>query len=77
LFDRLVAHFFVPGFRSYRIDEFLAYISTIEAALGSPIDHNPIKRARIASRPGENTLTVLVGVTARLRLRKLENVIQA
>ena len=41
LFDRPVAHFFVRGFRSDGIDEFLAHISTIEAARGIPLDHDP------------------------------------
>ncbi|RWP15983.1 MAG: hypothetical protein E5X67_08740 [Mesorhizobium sp.] len=47
LFERPVAHFFVRGFQSEGIDEFLAHISTIEAALGSPVDHDAKKRPRV------------------------------
>ncbi|WP_421423731.1 hypothetical protein [Agrobacterium rosae] len=47
LFARPVAHFFIRGFQTDGIDEFLAHISTIEAALGSPIDHSAKKRPRI------------------------------
>lgn len=53
LFDRPVAHFFVRGFRSDGIDEFLAHISTIEAALGMPLDHDQRARRKIKGRnPG-------------------------
>lgn len=61
LFDRPVAHFFVRGFRSDGIDEFLAHISTIEAALGLPLDHDQRARKRIA---GKNP-----GATRRVTLR--------
>lgn len=53
LFDRPIAHFFVRGFQSSGIDEFLAHISTIEAALGQPEDHNPRSRRKInGQNPG-------------------------
>lgn len=61
LFDRPVAHFFVRGFRSDGIDEFLAHISTIEAALGLPLDHDPRARRKIN---GKNP-----GATHRVSLR--------
>lgn len=53
LFDRPVAHFFIRAFQSDRIDEFLAHISTIKAALGLPLDHDQRGRRRIAGKnPG-------------------------
>ncbi|MBL8580496.1 MAG: hypothetical protein JNK47_25155 [Mesorhizobium sp.] len=61
LFDRPVAHFFVRGFRSDGIDEFLAHISTIEAALGVPLDHDQRARRKIK---GKNP-----GATHRVTLR--------
>ncbi|MER8481654.1 hypothetical protein [Mesorhizobium sp. M1322] len=61
LFDRPVAHFFVRGFQSEAIDEFLAHISTIEAALGLPLDHDPRARKKIE---GKNP-----GATRRATLR--------
>ncbi|WP_336072142.1 hypothetical protein [Nitratireductor rhodophyticola] len=61
LFARPVAHFFVRGFRSDGIDEFLAHISTIEAALGLPLDYDPRARRKIA---GKNP-----GATCRVTLR--------
>ncbi|MBL8579193.1 MAG: hypothetical protein JNK47_18390 [Mesorhizobium sp.] len=62
LFARPVAHFFVRGFRTDGIDEFLAHISTIEAAPGLPLDHDPRARRRIAGKnPGAT-----YGVTLRI-----------
>jgi hypothetical protein len=61
LFARPVAHFFVRGFRTDGIDEFLGHISTIEAALGLPLDHDPRARRRIG---GKNP-----GATHRVALR--------
>ena len=61
LFERPVAHFFVRGFRSDGIDEFLAHISTIEAALGLPLDHDQRARRKI---DGKNP-----GATHRVSLR--------
>lgn len=53
LFNRPVAHFFVRGFQSEGVDEFLAHISTIEAAVGSPTDHDMKARSRInGGNPG-------------------------
>ncbi|OYR18182.1 ymd domain protein, partial [Brucella grignonensis] len=56
-----MAHFFVRGFRTDGIDEFLGHISTIEAALGLPLDHDPRARRRIG---GKNP-----GATHRVALR--------
>ncbi|MBB4116422.1 hypothetical protein FHT80_005796 [Rhizobium sp. BK226] len=47
LFGRPIAHFFVRGFQASGIDEFLAHISTIEAALGQPEDHVRGSRKKI------------------------------
>jgi hypothetical protein len=61
LFQRPVAHFFVRGFQLDGIDEFLAHISTIEEALGSPVDHHGSVRRKIG---GKNP-----GATQRVALR--------
>ncbi|SEH31061.1 hypothetical protein [Rhizobium sp. NFR12] len=61
LFARPIAHFFIRGFQADGIDEFLAHISTIEAALGSPIDHDNKKRPRLGG--------VKQGATHRVCLR--------
>lgn len=61
LFNRPVAHFFVRGFQSEGVDEFLAHISTIEAAVGSTVDHDRNARRRIK---GGNP-----GATRRVALR--------
>lgn len=58
LFETPIAHFLVRGFLSDGIDEFLAHILVIEAALGLPIDAkrrpplpgNPGATDRVASR---------------------------
>jgi hypothetical protein len=44
LFDSPVSHFFVRAFFAEGVDEFLAHITTIEAALGSKIDHDRKRR---------------------------------
>ena len=56
LFETPVAHFFVRAFLSEGIDEFLAHLMTIEAALGLHADYNrkfkPLPKAteRVAAR---------------------------
>lgn len=53
LFARPVAHFFLRGFQATGIDEFLAHISTIEAALGQPEDHIRGSRKKVGGKdPG-------------------------
>lgn len=61
LFDRPVAHFFIRGFQSDGVDEFLAHISTIEAALGLPLDHDQRARKKIKGKKQ--------GATHRVALR--------
>ncbi|RWB68857.1 hypothetical protein [Mesorhizobium sp.] len=67
LFDRPVAHFFVRGFRSDGIDEFLAHISTIEAALGLPLDHDRGARRRIAGKNPGATYRVTLRISGLLK----------
>lgn len=53
LFARPVAHFFIRGFQTSGIDEFLAHISAVESALGQPQDHHAQSRKRIDGKsPG-------------------------
>lgn len=47
LFHRPIDHFAIRAFASDGIDEFLAHVTVIEAALGQPIDHDPRKRPKI------------------------------
>jgi hypothetical protein len=47
---RLFAHFLVRAFTSEGIDEFLAHITTVEAALGSALDHDQRSRPKIAGK---------------------------
>lgn len=67
LFARPVAHFFVRGFRTDGIDEFLAHISTIEAALGLPLDHDPRARKRIAGKNPGATYRVTLRISGLLK----------
>jgi hypothetical protein len=46
LFAGPVQHFLVRAFATDGIDEFLAHITAIEAALGLPVDHVAAKRPR-------------------------------
>lgn len=46
LFASPVLHFLLRGYRSTGIDEFLAHITVIDAALGLHIDHNGKKRPK-------------------------------
>lgn len=66
LFQRPVAHFFIRGFQADGIDEFLAHISTIEAALGSPIDHDVRKRPKIAGARQGATQRVCLRISGLL-----------
>jgi hypothetical protein len=66
LFDRPVAHFFVRGFRSDGIDEFLAHISTIESALGLPLDHDQRTRKKIKGNKQGATYRVALRVAGLL-----------
>jgi hypothetical protein len=49
LFETPVVHFFVRAFLSDGIDEFLAHVTTIEAALGQLSDHKPADHKKIRS----------------------------
>ncbi|CAN7606114.1 hypothetical protein LJR220_005571 [Bradyrhizobium sp. LjRoot220] len=62
LFETPVAHFFVRAFLSEGVDEMLAHITTIEAALGLHADYNP--KARVT--PDRNKG---MGATKRMRSR--------
>ncbi|MGO7018393.1 hypothetical protein [Rhizobium leguminosarum] len=66
LFARPVAHFFIRGFQTGGIDEFLAHIATIEAALGQPEDHDARARRRINSKNPGATYRVARRVTGLL-----------
>lgn len=66
LFERPVAHFFIRGFQSDGIDEFLAHISTIEAALGSPVDHDAKRRPRIVGSKQGATRRVCLRISGLL-----------
>jgi hypothetical protein len=50
LFDTPVAHFFVRAFLSEPLDEFLAHITTIEAALGLESDYDRKARPKLAKK---------------------------
>ncbi len=62
LFETPVAHFFVHAFLSEGIDEFLAHLTTVEAALGLEADYDAKRRPK--PDPHEN-----LGATYRLRAR--------
>ena len=50
LFETPIAHFFVRAFLSDPLDEFLAHITTIEAALGLRSDYDRKTRPKIAKK---------------------------
>lgn len=62
LFHRPIDHFAIQAFASDGIDEFLAHVTVIEAALGQPIDHDPRKRPKINGQRRQ-------GATARVAWR--------
>lgn len=63
LFDAPVVHFFVRAFLSDRIDELLAHMTTIEAAVGSESDH----RRSLRRKPDPHSkLTATDCVVARI-----------
>jgi hypothetical protein len=62
LFAGPVPHFVIRAFASEGIDEFLAQITVIEAALGMPIDHNTRDRPKLSGRNNP-------GATARVAAR--------
>lgn len=62
LFAGPIEHFIIRAFASDGIDEFLAHITVIEAALGIPSDHDPRRRLKI---PGQQRQ----GATARVAWR--------
>lgn len=66
LFDRPVAHFFIRGFQSDGVDEFLAHISTIEAALGLPLDHDQRARKKIKGKKQGATHRVVLRIAGLL-----------
>ncbi|MGO6744389.1 hypothetical protein ACCS93_18205 [Rhizobium ruizarguesonis] len=66
LFQRPVSHFFIRGFQADGIDEFLAHISTIEAALGAPIDHDARKRLKIGGGNPGATFRVCLRISGLL-----------
>jgi len=49
LLETPVAHFLVRAFLSEGIDEFLAHLTMIEAAIGLPNDKTPARKARLAA----------------------------
>jgi hypothetical protein len=64
LLTRPVAHFLVRAFLADEIDEFLTHITTIEAALALPRDHNPGARPKLpdgTSRGATHRLALRVG----------------
>ncbi len=62
LFAGPLLHFLVRAFATDGIDEFLAHITVIEAALGAPVDHD------VASRP-RRSRSKNPGATARVAAR--------
>ena len=62
LFHRPIDHFTIRAFASDGIDEFLAHVTVIEAALGQPIDHDSRKRPKISGQRRQ-------GATARVAWR--------
>ncbi|UVK48931.1 hypothetical protein BPNPMPFG_006549 (plasmid) [Mesorhizobium sp. AR07] len=62
VFARPIEHFIVRAFASDGIDEFLAHITAIEAALGMPGDHDPKSRPKITGQRRQ-------GATARVAWR--------
>ncbi|MFP9139274.1 hypothetical protein ACLI1C_19020 [Devosia sp. XGJD_8] len=62
LFHGPIEHFAIRAFAGDRIDEFLAHVTVIEAALGQPIDHYPRKRPKITGQQRQ-------GATARVAWR--------
>ncbi|PBB39719.1 hypothetical protein CK221_02630 [Mesorhizobium sp. WSM3868] len=62
LFHRPIEHFVIRAFASDGIDEFLAHVTVIEAALGQPIDHDSRKRPKISGQRRQ-------GATARVAWR--------
>ncbi len=62
LFQGPIEHFAIRAFASDGIDEFLAHVTMIEAALGQPIDHDPRKRPKITGQRRQ-------GATARVAWR--------
>jgi len=66
IFGGPVMHFLVRGFLSNGIDEFLAHIMTIEAGLGSEIDHNSKNRPRIKGSNQGSTIRVATRLSALL-----------
>lgn len=62
LFETPVAHFFVRAFLSEGIDEFIAHLTTIEAALGLRADYCPSRRPKPDPHKKLNS-------TSRLRAR--------
>jgi hypothetical protein len=61
IFGSPVAHFLIRAFLSSGIDEFLAHITVIEAALGTRIDHDARNRPKLK---GDNP-----GATSRVAIR--------
>lgn len=62
LFHGPIEHFTIRAFVSDGIDEFLAHVTVIEAALGLPIDHDSRKRPKITGQQRQ-------GATARVAFR--------
>jgi hypothetical protein len=62
LFAGPIQHFVIRAFASNGIDEFLAQITVIEAALGLPDDHNPRRRPKFSKSKNP-------GATARVAAR--------
>ncbi len=62
LFAGPIQHFVIRAFASNGIDEFLAQITVIEAALGMPVDHNKWKRPKLSKSNNP-------GATARVAAR--------
>ncbi len=66
IFGRPVMHFLVRAFLSDGIDEFLAHITVIEAALGTKVDHDPKMRPKITGGRQGSTYRVAIRLAALL-----------
>lgn len=65
LFETPIAHFLVRAFLAEGVDEFLAHITTIEAALGSQADYKPTPGAakrRKQMGPGQRVRSRIAGL---------------
>lgn len=71
LFARPVAHFFIRAFQASGIDEFLAHVSAIEAALGQQKDHSVGSRKKVGGKNPGATYRVEQRISGLLADRSL------